>query len=95
MADVLDLSGKRVEVPHGLLPVADIVEKLERLLAQAKRGDIRALGIVAVRAGCTVSTQFSLGPDANNHELMAGITYLQHRYAVNVCDGPTVIAEDQ
>lgn len=83
MANVVSLSGKPVEAQDGKVVVPEIVARLEGLLEQAKRGDIRAMAIALVRPGYTTSTLFECGDEPLSHELMAAITYLQHRYAAH------------
>lgn len=87
MAEVVSLSGAPVDARSGNVVVPEIVEKLSELLEQAKLGDIRAIGVAIVRPGYTTSTMYSAGPaDPCSHELMAAITYLQHRYAGHKVD---------
>ena len=62
-------------------PVAEIVETLEMLLAQAKAGDIRALAYAITRAS-SVSTGWD-GDAGPKYELAAAIMALQHRYTAS------------
>lgn len=84
MATVVSLTGAPVEAHDGNVVSAEVVEKLEELLADAKRGDIRAIGVAIVRPGYNTSTMYAVDPaEPCSHELMAAISYLQHRYAAH------------
>lgn len=84
MADVVSLAGKPVEATNGNVVVAEVVERLEELLAQARAGEVRAFGIAIVRPDHHTSTMFAIGPaEMVSHQLMAAVTYLQHRYAAH------------
>lgn len=81
MAQIIGLNGAPVVVEHGQIPVAAIVQRLEELTAQAKRGDILAMAVALVRPGYTTSTMYETGDAPCSHQLMAAIAYLHHRYA--------------
>ncbi len=91
MADVVGLDGKPKTIEHGLAPVPSVIERLEGLLLEARRGDIRAMAVALVRVGNTTSTLFEVGDEPVSNELMAGICYLQHRYASHKV-GSSVVA---
>lgn len=82
MSEVIGLDRKPVEVCGALPPAADIVTRCRELLAQAERGEIRAMAVAIVRPNHETTTMYEV-PQAEPiaHELMAAITYLMHRYA--------------
>ena len=78
---VVGLNGAPVEVVNGRVPSDKIVTRMRTLLEQAQKGEITAIAVALVRPGGTTSTMFEVGNEPISHELMACITYLQHRYA--------------
>ena len=74
----------KVATPFGLHsvpgPSADVVDLLETLLAQAKRGEIVGIAATVINpAKYTMSKWASDGPVGNN-DLIAGIAWLQNDY---------------
>lgn len=59
-------------------PVAEVVETLETLLAEAKAGNMRAFAYAVTRAS-GVATGWD-GDAGTKYELAAAIMALQHRY---------------
>lgn len=60
-------------------PNMEIVHKLEVLLAQAVRGDLRAFASVELRKGSYVTTGWIISQDANMHVLNSGVHLLGDR----------------
>jgi ParB-like chromosome segregation protein Spo0J len=64
-------------------PVADVVQRLESLLARAKAGEIRqiayafAVSPVDTRVGCSDASDL---PEFLRHAMGAAISLLQHRW---------------
>ncbi len=83
MAKVVSMPGCGPLKPTASLgPVPNVVEKLEGLLAEAKHGEVRAIGFAIVRTGNEVGTSFAIDPDeAVSHLLVAATAYL-HAYYV-------------
>ena len=57
-------------------PNTDMIEALEKVLVEAKSGNLRSLGVIYVTKERNVLTK-SCNVDAK-HELIAGCAYLQH-----------------
>jgi hypothetical protein len=71
-------------------PVPEVVEKLQKLLAEAQQGRVRAVAFATVGPDHVVAQNFEMGSGGYVHDLMAGISYLAARYAaaVNRRDDP-------
>ena len=69
----------RDSIPPGQ-PNQDLIDTLERLLAEAKSGDLRALAIATVREGNITGTGWD-GSDGTRHPLSSAIMMLHSRYA--------------
>lgn len=61
----------------GYEPVPEVVEHLEELLAQAKRGEVRALAVVSVEPDGGVNSRSTT--QGHFWKLLGGLTVLQHR----------------
>ncbi len=85
MADILAMPGcGPLEPTAALGPVDGVVEKLEELLAEAKRGEVRAIGFAVVRTGNVAGTGFAIDPDEGaSHILTAATAYLHARYVAH------------
>lgn len=55
----------------------EVIEKLEELLAMAKRGEVIAFAMVALSPNLEILTS-SRNPRGNRHLLVAGAAYLTH-----------------
>lgn len=72
--------------PQDAQPDPEIIAFCEDLVERAKRGDIRAIAVAMVKPGRLTADGWRRtyqGADCC-HELMAAITYLQHRFANGV-----------
>jgi predicted esterase YcpF (UPF0227 family) len=56
-----------------------VIESLERWLELARSGELRAIALVGVRLGGTVSTEWTSSDMDHRHALVAGASYLHHR----------------
>lgn len=63
-------------VPEGAAE-PEVVEKIEELLAMAKRGEVIAFAMVLVSPNLEIMTS-SRNPRGNRHLLVAGTAYLAH-----------------
>ena len=61
-------------------PSADIVERLQTLLAQAKKGEIIGIAYVVMAPSRAKRTGWVAGGICDNHDLVAGISILQHEF---------------
>lgn len=85
MADIIGLRG--VTPPHE--PVPSVVQALERFLAEAQRGEIRAVAFAMVKADASVVTGWEKpyvpgnapAVTMENHGLASAILTLAYRYA--------------
>lgn len=68
-------------------PVPELIEMLESFLTSARRGELRACAVAAVRSGNVCSEGWKIGRGGYVHTLMAAISYLQQRYAESVNAG--------
>lgn len=59
--------------------VSAVVDALERALAEARAGNIRAVGLALVKTNGDISTEFA-SSDGNSHFLTAAIAYLHQRH---------------
>ena len=66
---------------------AGIVEVLERLLAEARSGEIIGFGFVTEKTGGYTSSGWQRSPRCNGNSLMGAIGYLQHRFAQSMIEG--------
>jgi len=67
--------------PAGTEPVKEVVDCLERLLAEAKAGTLRSFSYAVVRTGSAIGTGWMLDPKApDSLTLGASIGHLNHRY---------------
>ena len=67
----------------GKAPAENIVERLERLLAEARAGEIRAFAYAYVDQRNAVFDSWVTAPDEpTGHQLIAGVIYLQHEITV-------------
>lgn len=64
-------------IPAAGEPVADVVEYLEFLLKEAKRGGITGIATAWIGAAHGIHTQWC--GVADSHAMVAGVTMLQHR----------------
>lgn len=73
--------------PSGFEPVPSIIEALERALEQARRGEIRGIGLAIVRCNAVTGTAYAADPDeAVSHYLTAATAYLHQRYVLHKLD---------
>ena len=61
-------------------PCPEIVETLERLLAEAKSGDLRGIAYAACKIGDVTATGWD-GADGARHPLSTAIAVLSSRYS--------------
>jgi len=66
-----------------LQPQANVIAKLEQLLERAKAGQIRAIAFTFVKPGGWLCDGWE-DDSGTVHLLMAGISYLQNRFATSV-----------
>lgn len=71
---------KLVDAPIAEQPVAEIVTFIEELLAAAKRGQIRAIGVAYVKTGDVTADGFASG-NGTSHSLFAAVADLFHTCA--------------
>lgn len=85
MAEIVDLSGKPVDIEPGERPPAPgVVARLQELVERAKRGHIRAFAIALVHDDQRTGTMYEISEtEPYGHQLMAAICYLQYRYAAH------------
>ena len=70
--------------PEGSPPVPDVIETLERILAEAREGRVRAIGLAIVRCNAETATCFACDPDeAVSHYMTAATAYLHTRYVAH------------
>lgn len=67
-------------------PEPAVIELLEKLLADAKRGNIQAIAIAGVRVGGLTTQAWEQGDGPNRHPLMASISYLQASFAASALE---------
>jgi hypothetical protein len=82
MAEIHHLPGVTApDQPRELQPVPGIIRELELLLAEARSGHLRAIGIATVRAGDSAGSLWER-PESGDHShtLSAAISILWHRY---------------
>lgn len=82
MADIHRISDK-ITLPGE--PFGDLVTDLERLLADAKSGELRALAYAAIRKNEEIGTGWT-GDHGTRNPLGLGILLLHHRYAEAVIE---------
>lgn len=63
--------------------VPEVIEVLEDALAEARAGRVTAVALAIVRPEGGTCDQWGM-QSGRVHELMASITYLQHRYTADV-----------
>lgn len=68
---------------------AEIVEELERLLDEAKRGEIIGLAFALERPGSYTAHGWKRSPLGNGHVMCAAIRYLDHRFTAGMVEGST------
>ena len=68
-------------VPHtAKTPCTEVIDYLERILKEAKEGNIGSMAAILVTPAGDVITGWSYRPlTANGHHLIAGTAYLQQR----------------
>lgn len=77
---VVDMDGRPVIVPGQTNQ--ELIEMLERRLAEAKNGNILAMAFACVTCDMRLSTGWSdAGLAVTGNNLLAGIALLQHRVA--------------
>jgi len=72
-------------IPPGQ-PNPDMVETIERLLEDAKSGELRGFAYAAFKNGCLTVTGWE-GSDGSRHPLSSAIAMLQHRYTAALLGG--------
>lgn len=72
MNNVVDLSGRLK--PNTTNPEISVVEELERLLEEAKHGEILSAAFVLIRPGDNIHTSYVC--NSSGHLLVAGAAYL-------------------
>ncbi|MEJ8571230.1 hypothetical protein [Microbaculum marinum] len=82
MADISTIHGGTVPGE----PDADVIEDLERLLAQARRGSLTGFAYAAIHLDGTKATGWS-GVAGTRDPLAAGISILQARYTRALIEG--------
>ena len=85
MGDVVNI--KNIEPNHGL------VDQLEKLLEQAKSGDILSMAaVLSYEDGCTAQT-YALDSRCDHRRILAEIVLLQHDTTVQIslADGDTCL----
>lgn len=82
MTNVVALNGREIVVPGE--PAAEIVEKLEQHLAEAKAGKTRDIAIVSVDSEGWVLSSFEL--ISHRFTLLGALTELQHRVARSISE---------
>ena len=60
-------------------PVPEIVELLDRLLGEARSGELRGIGYAVIRGG-RVATGWHWGDGVTNTDAIAAVSLLQHEY---------------
>lgn len=85
MSEVVLFPGVEAQAtPNGKQPVDAVVDLLTDLLLAAQRGEVRGVAVTYVRSNHRVSDRYALAYEEGiGHDLMAGITYLQSRYAAD------------
>lgn len=68
-----------LRVPVADEPVLELVERLERLLAEARTGELRGIGYAAIRGG-RIATGWWWGDGVTNTDAIAAVSVLQHEY---------------
>ncbi len=71
-------------LPAGVQPDPDVIAFCEDLLDRARAGAIQAIAVTLVKPGGYVADGWQRGAGPWHHQLMAGITYLQNRFASQV-----------
>lgn len=79
-AQVVALPGAAVPAQANLVPNEEVIDFLEMLLAQAKRGEIQAVAIATVKNVEETGEGFKPANHPFSHQLMASICDLQYRY---------------
>lgn len=79
MGDSAKVIGMRggASAPLGNGAEPDIIAALEAALDQARRGELRAVGLVLVKGNLEIGT-VARNPCGHRHLLVAGCSYLQH-----------------
>jgi hypothetical protein len=84
--DTSKVVGLRGAVPFGQLTVdPDVVEKLEELLQLARDGQLAGVAYVTIPTNRDITTGWA--GKADTHDMVAGISLLQHRFMVAATEG--------
>lgn len=78
------MAKSNVKVMPGAQPVQSVIEHLRERLAEAERGEIRAIATVAVKQSGSVSSGWQASGDI--WRLMGAIDWLKHRMLTGVSD---------
>jgi hypothetical protein len=65
----------------------DIIDVLTRRLAEAQRGEVLSIAVVAERPGGAVCTEYVRARAGNNIQLLGGVTLLQVRMSQDMNGG--------
>lgn len=80
-AEIVALPGVTVsDAPADAKPQRDVIDRLERLLAQARSGELQAVAVAAVTCRGAVRHCWA-DSEATFTQLMGAVTFLQVRYA--------------
>ena len=78
---VVGLRGEKIPDSSGAIP--DVVERLEGIIAEARRGEIISFAAVVIRPNMEIGTIAS-SISGKRHLLVAGTVYLQNDLAEDV-----------
>lgn len=82
MGEVVGLPGvTRPDLPAGAQPRASVVEMLEALVEQARRGEIQGIGIAVAGSDNSVTYDWEFSDVGTRHQLFAAISDLFHEFA--------------
>jgi hypothetical protein len=70
--------------------VPEVVAFLEKLLEEAKAGEIRSFAYAAAKIGSETGTGWVMDPNGSDtHVLCSAIATVQHRFMTNLCEHST------
>lgn len=65
-------------------PVTEVVDLLERLLNEARSGELHSIAFAALYRNNETQTSWATGPDLLSHFILAGIVMLQRDWEDNM-----------
>lgn len=84
-AEIKTMPGVQRDLPARMQPDPVMIDRLERALAHARAGTLRAFAIAMVMSDGTTADGWTVAESADDqdHLLVASVCYLQHRLAAH------------